>query len=45
MTIEKLLPLQTLEPGRYVIRLKVNDKVKNQTLTQSAEFSITAEGI
>jgi GWxTD domain-containing protein len=45
MTIEKLLPLQTLDPGRYVIRLKVNDKVKNQTLTQSAEFSITAEGI
>jgi hypothetical protein len=45
MTIEKLLPLQTLEPGRYVIRLKVNDKVKNQTLTQSAEFSITAQGV
>ena len=42
MTIEKLLPLQTLEPGKYVIRLKVNDKVRNQSLTQSAEFSITA---
>jgi hypothetical protein len=42
MTIEKLLPLQTLEPGKYVIRLKVNDKIRNQTLTQSAEFSITA---
>jgi GWxTD domain-containing protein len=44
MTIEKLLPLQSLQPGRYVIRLKINDKVKKQTLTQSAEFSITAEG-
>ena len=42
MTIEKLLPLQALEPGKYVIRLKVNDKVRNQSLTQSAEFSITA---
>lgn len=42
LTIEKLLPLQTLQPGRYVLRLKVNDKVRNQTLTQSAEFSITA---
>jgi GWxTD domain-containing protein len=42
MTIEKLLPLQALEPGRYIIRLKVNDKVRNQSLTQSAEFSITA---
>ncbi len=40
MTIEKLLPLQSLQPGRYVLRLKINDKVKNQTLTQSAEFSI-----
>jgi hypothetical protein len=40
MTIEKLLPLQSLQPGRYVIRLKVNDRVKNQTLTQSSEFSI-----
>jgi GWxTD domain-containing protein len=44
MTIEKLLPLQSMQPGRYVLRLKVNDKVRNQTLTQSAEFSITAEG-
>jgi len=42
MTIEKLLPLQTLEPGKYIFRLKVNDKVRNQTLTQSADFSITA---
>ena len=42
MTIEKLLPLQTLEPGKYVIRLKVNDKIRNQSLTQSAEISITA---
>ena len=42
MTIEKLLPLQSLPPGRYVLRLKVNDKVRNQTLSQSAEFSVTA---
>ena len=42
MTIEKLLPLKSLPPGRYVLRLKVNDKVRNQTLSQSAEFSVTA---
>ncbi len=42
MTIEKLLPLQSLPPGRYVLRLKVNDKVRNQTLSQSAEFSVAA---
>jgi hypothetical protein len=40
MTIEKLLPLESLQPGRYVLRVKVNDKVKNQTLTQSSEFSV-----
>lgn len=42
MTIEKLLPLQSLQPGRYVLRLKVNDKVRNQIMTQSAEFSVGA---
>ena len=42
LTVEKLLPLQALQPGKYLLRLKVNDKVRNQSLTQSAEFSITA---
>ena len=43
MTIEKLLPLKDLAPGRYLLRLKVNDKLRNQTLTQSEEFSITGQ--
>ena len=33
VTIEKLLPLDTLTPGQYTIRLKVTDKNRNQTLT------------
>jgi GWxTD domain-containing protein len=41
MTIEKLLPLQSLQPGQYTLRIKVTDKIKNQTLTQQAQFSIT----
>jgi 5-hydroxyisourate hydrolase-like protein (transthyretin family) len=41
MTIEKLLPLQTLQPGQYILRLKVTDSLRNQTLTQSAPFAIT----
>jgi hypothetical protein len=41
VTVEKLLPLNTFTPGQYVIRLKVNDKIRNQTLTQSAEFTVT----
>ncbi len=41
LTVEKLLPLQHLAPGQYTLRLKVTDKLKNQTLTQSAQFSIS----
>lgn len=39
-TIEKLLPLQNLEPGDYTLRLKVTDKNNNTTLTPSATFKI-----
>jgi GWxTD domain-containing protein len=41
VTIEKLLPLKTLAPGKYTIRLKVTDKVRNQVLTPTAQFTIT----
>jgi hypothetical protein len=39
--LEKLLPLQTLEPGKYMLKLRVTDKLKNQTLEQSVNFTIT----
>jgi hypothetical protein len=41
VTIEKLLPLKTLQPGQYTLRLKVTDKNRNQTLTPSVQFTIT----
>lgn len=41
VTIEKLLPLNTLVPGQYTIRLKVTDKNRNQTLTQQGQFTVT----
>jgi hypothetical protein len=41
LTVEKLLPLQTLEPGKYMLKLRVTDKLKNQTLEQSVNFTIT----
>jgi hypothetical protein len=41
ITIEKLLPLKNLAPGQYTIRLKVTDKTRNQTLTPSAQFTVT----
>jgi len=41
VVIEKLLPLQSLEPGQYTLRMKVVDKKRNQTLTPSATFTVT----
>lgn len=41
VTIEKLLPLKSLAPGQYTIRVKVTDKNRNQVLTPSAQFTVT----
>jgi GWxTD domain-containing protein len=41
VVIEKLLPLQSLQPGSYTLRMKVVDKKRNQTLTPSATFTVT----
>jgi GWxTD domain-containing protein len=39
-TIEKLLPLQNLEPGEYTLKMKVTDRNKNAVLTPSADFKV-----
>ncbi|MBY0506302.1 MAG: GWxTD domain-containing protein [Bryobacteraceae bacterium] len=41
VTIEKLLPLQSLEPGRYTLKMKVTDKNSNQILTPSTIFTVS----
>jgi GWxTD domain-containing protein len=41
VTVEKLLPLQSLEPGQYTLRMKVTDKNSNQSLTPSTTFTVT----
>jgi hypothetical protein len=41
VTVEKLLPLGKLLPGQYTLKLKVTDKNRNQTLTHSAQFTVT----
>jgi GWxTD domain-containing protein len=41
VTIEKLLPLNGLAPGVYTLRVKITDKNRNQTLTPSAQFTVT----
>ena len=41
VTIEKILPLKDLAPGQYTIRIKATDKNRNQTVTPSAQFTVT----
>ncbi|HWQ55898.1 MAG TPA: GWxTD domain-containing protein [Bryobacteraceae bacterium] len=41
VTVRKLLPLNTLAPGQYTLRLKITDKKRNQVLTPSAQFTVT----
>jgi hypothetical protein len=42
VTVEKILPLKTLAPGQYEIKLKVTDKVSNQTISPVARtFTVT----
>jgi hypothetical protein len=42
VTVEKKLPLKSLPPGKYTLKLKVDDKLKNQSLTPSAQFTVTS---
>jgi GWxTD domain-containing protein len=41
VTVEKLLPLQTLAPGRYTLKMKVVDRNRDATLTTAANFRIS----
>jgi GWxTD domain-containing protein len=42
VTVEKKLPLHSLAPGRYTLKLKIDDKLKNRSLTPSAQFTVTS---
>jgi len=42
ITIERLLPLDTLSPGKYSIEIKATDQVTNQTISRSSEFTVKA---
>lgn len=42
VTVEKKLPLKSLAPGKYTLKLKVTDKLKNQSLAPSAQFTVTS---
>lgn len=40
LTVEKLMPLKSLEPGRYTVQIKVTDKVRKQTIPATADFEV-----
>ncbi len=40
LTLEKTMPLESLEPGRYQVVIKVNDGVSKQQTAESAPFVV-----
>jgi GWxTD domain-containing protein len=40
VTVAKLLPLTSLDPGQYTLTMKITDKGKNQTISPSATFTV-----
>jgi len=40
LTIEKSLPLASLQPGKYLVKIMVDDSVSKQEIAQSAPFTI-----
>src|SRR5579864_5629777 len=42
ITIERLLPLATLAPGKYTLEVIATDALSKQTLTKSADFTVKA---
>ena len=42
VTIERLLPLATLSPGKYSLEVSATDALSNQTITRMADFTVKA---
>jgi GWxTD domain-containing protein len=42
VTIERLLPLATLTPGKYTLEVSANDKLAQSTISRSADFTVKA---
>jgi hypothetical protein len=40
VTLEKSLPLASLQPGNYLVKISVNDSVSKQTIAQTAPFTV-----
>jgi hypothetical protein len=40
VTLEKSMPLASLQPGNYLVKISVNDSVSKQTIAQTAPFTV-----
>ena len=40
ITIERLLPLATLAPGKYTLEISATDTLSNQTILRTADFTV-----
>ncbi len=40
MVVKKQLPVSNLEPGQYTLKMTATDEKRNQTVTQTAQFTI-----
>jgi hypothetical protein len=40
LTLEHTVPLSNLQPGKYELKIKVNDSISNQEIAQSASFTV-----
>lgn len=40
LTLEKTLPLASLEPGKYIVKISVDDDVTRQQIAESAPFTV-----
>jgi GWxTD domain-containing protein len=43
LTLQQLVPLSSLAPGKYRLEVKATDTLANQTKTNSADFTVTAD--
>jgi hypothetical protein len=42
LTLEKLLPLSSLEPGKYKVEIQITDNLAQQSIAQKGEFTVKA---
>src|SRR6266478_2589481 len=42
VTLERLLPLVTLAPGKYTLEVNATDTLSNQTISRTADFTVKA---